>query len=83
MVELKPCPFCGGEAFMHEYYYPDFGETYYVRCEKCDTESAEYEARATAVMAWNGRTESEELKFTREFQFFALASAWKRRVPDG
>lgn len=46
------------------------------------------EAKAEMIEAWNRRTESEELQFTRKFIHehgleFALASAWERRKKDG
>ena len=52
--ELKPCPFCGGEAeLMH-----DHDGTWFVICgERCGVSPATccYEKREDAVSAWNRR----------------------------
>ena len=82
MTELKPCPFCGGEAV--------FGRRIYcaeVYCSKCHATIGRVGLDA-AIEAWNRRAENEELKFTRKFIHdqgleFALASAWNRRAEDG
>ena len=60
MVELKPCPFCGGEAYIDNNRYEVrnktlLGITYFVRCSKCQVESFEYHSKADAVKAWNRR----------------------------
>ena len=34
-IELKPCPFCGGEAnFVHE--SRDYDDVFYIECTECD-----------------------------------------------
>lgn len=87
MAELKPCPFCGGEA---EYRPVGFlsDPCGYVKCKNCGVKQYWYSPKKEAIEAWNRRAESEELKFTRDFIHehgleFALASAWNRRVEDG
>lgn len=45
MIELKPCPFCGGEAFI--------AYDHWIYCEDCNTESAFYEDLNDAIKAWN------------------------------
>lgn len=109
MAELKPCPFCGGEAkvaFAHPWYMLKRLHNRYVfaGCPKCGiatnlylannrtgspliNKAHEEGAKEKAIEAWNRRTESEELKFTRDFIHehgldFALASAWNRRAND-
>lgn len=54
-VELKPCPFCGGEASVY-YHYHGFEVTWSARCKKCSAEMA-YVAltKAKAIAAWNTR----------------------------
>lgn len=68
--ELKPCPFCGGEAELFEseesddVYDPDtlgFLDTYYVTvhcviCRSCGIEGI-YNSQDKAIEAWNTRAE--------------------------
>ena len=53
-IELKPCPFCGGNA---ESYTPWTGDAYgyWIRCEECGCETDVYSAQKYAVEAWNER----------------------------
>lgn len=69
--ELKPCPFCGGEAHMTEASYTKSGElaqtsiqigwsqtyaTYAVSCERCDIGMTNpYLNANAAIAAWNRR----------------------------
>ena len=39
MAELKPCPFCGGEASTEFEYY---GETVRIKCENCGVRTPSY-----------------------------------------
>lgn len=52
MVELKPCPFCGGEAIID-----DCGEhRYFVRCTKCSINQDKlFTQKCDAARAWNRR----------------------------
>ena len=94
---LKPCPFCGGEATP---VYCENGNRYTsnilylskrgtIKCKKCEVVLPRiYSKISKAIEAWNRRAENEELKFTREFIHehgldFALASAWRCRCTDG
>ena len=54
MTELKPCPFCGGEAEVRGTY-----RTIYVCCLWCGAESGEYSDVGQAIRAWNRRVEWE------------------------
>lgn len=47
--ELKPCPFCGGEATVIEC------ASYCVRCNTCETESKWFPYGKEAIEAWNRR----------------------------
>lgn len=53
MVELKPCPFCGGKA---KIFQDDRFCFFKVRCVKCYAESSYIEDKNLAVKAWNRRT---------------------------
>lgn len=50
--ELKPCPFCGGEAF--EYYSGSQFEFCEVVCKECGCRSKR-KTEAEAIKAWNTR----------------------------
>ena len=64
MVELKPCPFCGGNAILaHD--YTGLGMSY-IRCECCGIESVhfiksfEVASDDLAIKYWNRRTDPTE-----------------------
>ena len=67
MAELKPCPFCGGEAFLevippHKHYIATFVADYdggaFAECTKCSCAiSADNEQ--DAINKWNTRTPKE------------------------
>ena len=72
MAELKPCPFCGGEAYLEENHRAFIGgktsRVAFVRCKKCNARSGRFElvkyghtqnsveANQAAINAWNRRT---------------------------
>lgn len=68
MAELKPCPFCGGEAFIevippHKHYIATFMADYdggaFAECTKCSCAiSADNEQ--DAINKWNTRTPQKE-----------------------
>lgn len=49
--QLKPCPFCGGEAKMFTF----VGEEYYVKCICCCARTDFYDSEFYAVKFWNKR----------------------------
>ena len=60
MAELKPCPFCGGKAFLSEYLYscePGRCTTQFVEFNGCHTTTYEYNTEEEAIEAWNRRAE--------------------------
>ena len=61
MAELKPCPFCGGEA---EYRTENFGAKIWVQCVICGISTSRYDTtmtvdgkdgKAWAKIAWHRR----------------------------
>ena len=60
MNELKPCPFCGGNAWIER-----SQDKYYVKClhtDKCylvGRAPQKYNVREAAVKMWNRRTVNE------------------------
>lgn len=64
--ELKPCPFCGGEAEMCSGSDRLNGKHWYIRCKSCFSRGAEYYESFNALM------ENEE--------FFAIQKAWKNAI---
>ena len=53
MAELKPCPFCGGEARRYEGKTDSHGVT----CKKCSCKVFGYASVAAATRAWNRRAD--------------------------
>lgn len=55
MVELKPCPFCGGNAVV------DMDESWYweykAYCALCGVSMEYFETKKEAVEAWNRRVD--------------------------
>jgi Lar family restriction alleviation protein len=54
-VELKPCPFCGGEAVLR-YDAPE--DAHDVCCYVCDYHMAAFTEKVAAITAWNTRAPS-------------------------
>lgn len=68
MTELKPCPFCGGEAIIntigsHKHaiatFMPDYSGGTFIECTKCSCAIAE-ESDDAAIKAWNRRAGEQE-----------------------
>lgn len=62
MKEVKPCPFCGGEATIVDH-WPNDPTGYIVRCMECGAQTPHFETNTAeeAVKFWNRRPgESEE-----------------------
>ena len=57
MAELKPCPFCGGEAEIYDGII--FGSRQYEpRCVKCECAIGLYDTEEQAAVAWNRRVDN-------------------------
>ena len=56
MSNLKPCPFCGGEAEVKR--HAEISTAYYVACTNCPVDVGRmwYWKRQDAINAWNRRT---------------------------
>lgn len=52
MAELKPCPFCGGEADVEWYVRIKTGYCY---CKSCKTRMPNKLSKEEAIEAWNRR----------------------------
>lgn len=63
MKELKPCPFCGGEAKVYSVNL--FKHEIYVKCETCKSRTLTYkggdfgDTAYLAIQAWNRRANDD------------------------
>lgn len=57
MVELKPCPFCGGEAEYVHLRHRDGVSHGYVRCKKCRIGLLKVKEKSQSIKDWNGGAE--------------------------
>lgn len=55
-MELKPCPFCGGDIRIVRL-HGSYGEQWYARCDRCEVSSYYYKTEAQAIEAWSARPE--------------------------
>ena len=59
MNELKPCPFCGGEAKTIISEGGDYTEDlYWIVCKCCEAETSTYYTDEDATEAWNRRVDN-------------------------
>ena len=60
--ELKPCPFCGGEAKLYDAYGP-----YIVECGNCRAANGRFPYEKKAIEHWNTRHDHREevIEFVR------------------
>lgn len=67
--DLRPCPFCGGEAVLKTYRDNLRGDAFAAMCQKTDCPGRTYRKRATskaAAEAWNRRAAPENRVLTLE-----------------
>ena len=58
--ELKPCPFCGGEAYLHEFKSYVMPQSFWVMCNQCGIGTKEFigfNGKTKAIKTWNKRQE--------------------------
>ena len=63
--ELKPCPFCGGEAYINDYEAKHGGlspRSGNPSCRSCGCSLGYHTTRARAIAAWNTRAELTSTK---------------------
>ena len=68
MSELKPCPFCGGQARIftkrvhseNHHLQLDVKCEYIVKCNRCRASMSCYASKAWAINAWNRRADNEQ-----------------------
>lgn len=59
MIELKPCPFCGGEADCSNSRFIQYGrKKWAVECPCCGVVSHFFDTEEEAIAAWNRRTDN-------------------------
>lgn len=77
MVELKPCPFCGGEAeIIHSNLYMD--EIVRVKCKKCSAGSGFVMIDHPLLSGRTGKLD-ETTRYTRHQAEEKAVAAWNRR----
>jgi Lar family restriction alleviation protein len=57
MAELKPCPFCGGDAYCASGLSPHADVRCIVTCEDCNIRTPLKMTKEEAIEAWNWRAE--------------------------
>ena len=82
MVELKPCPFCGGKAnFLIKTYMErgvTRGYTFGIYCTKCDITLP----KTNYIIEFEMSSDDGKLKVTTDERPQAI-EAWNRRIDDG
>ena len=68
MADLKPCPFCGGEAKVDKYTSGKFKKltAFYIECRVCKIRTPLELEKGKAIEAWNRRTKVEVNFYDKE-----------------
>ena len=78
-VELKPCPFCGGQQIA----IAPQAEWWTVICKACGSSCGTCDAEAEAIAAWNTRTQADALSVMRKAEgALRNIDALARKVQD-
>lgn len=63
MIDLKPCPFCGGKAKIVTHFFYNLMPTYGVECICCGAKSSQFnDTEERAAEKWNLRTRKRRVK---------------------
>lgn len=75
--ELKPCPFCGGEARIHSKVLAEgFDSGYWAVCDECGKgDTLPHESEEEAAAAWNDRAAVTDEQFAMAVH---NGEAWQR-----
>lgn len=69
-TELKPCPFCGGEAECHAWWSAIISGKYATFCTECGSGTDYFGTEAEAIEAWNTRVDFVTCKCGEEIEAF-------------
>ena len=59
-IELKPCPFCGGESYLKTWWDIQTGRyVHKILCKKCRCNSGDWFQKPKAFEAWNRRVSEQ------------------------
>ena len=56
-IKLKPCPSCGGEAYIDSYMDCGGEEVFCVTCSNCQLDGGRFISETDAIKHWNTRVE--------------------------
>ena len=77
-MELKPCPFCGGEAQLRVFGWIDHKEHYGIRCLSCLAQTMDYyNTEEDAIEAWNTRWERKCNLIPAPYREFTIGYEYK------
>lgn len=74
MNELKPCPFCGGEAEILTAESMHGGYLFGIMCNDCRSRGDVFDTEAEAIAAWNTRAERTCRMHRNEFGVWCCGS---------
>ena len=59
-MQLKPCPFCGGDAELE--HDTTFTNRFYVKCRECAESTYGFHTLDEAIDAWNSEVNDEQIQ---------------------